>query len=41
MDETADPAGSAGKGSQSALAPLKIAAFRMLWSTRLIANLCM
>ena len=41
MDETADPAGSAGRGSQSALAPLKIATFRMLWSTWLIANLCM
>ena len=33
--DTADPA------SLSALAPFKIAAFRMLWSTWLIANLCM
>ncbi len=33
--DTSDPA------SLSALAPFKIAAFRMLWSTWLIANLCM
>jgi MFS family permease len=41
MDEPAAQAGSAGKGPPSALAPFNIPAFRMLWSTWMIANLCM
>ena len=41
MDNVAALTNNTAGERQSALAPLKIAAFRMLWSTWLIANLCM